>query len=83
MKFFPDADSRNLFMKKGLPAVLAVVWAPVVWLALSGLIAPLLRPVTSSDLLSQVVIIPLTVIVTRLLLRLFVRLSCAFSGAKP
>ncbi|HCD37079.1 hypothetical protein EKD02_08100 [Chlorobium phaeovibrioides] len=80
MKLFPDTDSRNLFMKKGLPVVLAVVWAPVVWLALSGFIAPLLRPVTSSDLLSQVVVIPLTLIATRLLLRLFVRLSRSFSG---
>jgi len=35
--------------------MLAVVWVPVVWLALSGIFSPLLSPLTSSDLLSQII----------------------------
>jgi|AntAceMinimDraft_4_1070372.scaffolds.fasta_scaffold00123_14 nitric oxide reductase large subunit len=81
MKLFPDTPAQRSFMKKGLPFMLAVVWVPVVWLALSGIFSPLLSPLTSSDLLSQIIILPLTVIVVRLLIRLFTRLSRAFNGS--
>jgi len=40
MKLFPDTPAQRSFMKKGLPFMLAVVWVPVVWLALSGSLLP-------------------------------------------
>ena len=71
MKLFPDLETRKRFMKKGLPVVLAVAWAPILWMLLRASLAPLLMQTTGSLLLGQAVILPLTAAVLFFFLRLF------------
>lgn len=71
MKLFPDIGTRKLFMKKGLPFILAFAWAPIVWMLLSSMLAPFLSGFTGSFLLAQGLIVPLTILVLFLFVRLF------------
>jgi len=71
MKLFPDIETRKLFMKKGLPFILALAWAPIVWMLLSSLLAPFLSGFTGSFLLAQSVIVPVTVLVLFVFVRIF------------
>ncbi|ACD89922.1 MAG: hypothetical protein HGA57_00570 [Chlorobium limicola] len=82
MKFFPEPESRKRFMKSGLPVILAVAWAPIVWMLFMAFLAPLLLPVTKSFILVQVIVVPLTAISLIFLLRLFRSLSERFYGEK-
>jgi len=71
MKLFPDIETRKIFMKKGLPVILAFAWAPIVWMLLSSLLAPVLSGFTDSFLLAQSVIVPVTVLVLLVFIRIF------------
>ncbi|MBN1279890.1 MAG: hypothetical protein JW989_09030, partial [Chlorobiaceae bacterium] len=62
---------RKRFMKKGLPAILVFAWAPIVWLLLSSLLTPVLMQTTSSFMLAQGVIVPLTVLFLLIFIRVF------------
>lgn len=80
MKLFTDLETRKRFMKKGLPLILAVAWAPIVWMLLTAVLAPVLLPATRSIILVQGVILPLTVAVLLLFLRFFRLLGEKFYG---
>jgi ribose/xylose/arabinose/galactoside ABC-type transport system permease subunit len=41
MRLFPDREKLKSFMKKGLPVVFTVVWAPMIWMLLASLFGPL------------------------------------------
>ena len=71
MKMFPDIGTRKLFMKKGLPFILAFAWAPIVWMFLSSLLAPFLSGFTGSFVLTQSVIVPITALVLFVFIRVF------------
>ncbi len=69
-------------MKSGLPVILAVAWAPIVWMLFMAFLVPLLLPVMKSFILVQVIVVPLTAISLVFLLRLFRALSERFYGEK-
>jgi len=69
-------------MKSGLPVILAVAWAPIVWMLFMAFLVPLLLPVMKSFILVQVIVVPLTAISLVFLLRLFRVLSERFYGEK-
>ncbi|HHE07759.1 MAG TPA: hypothetical protein ENL01_02440 [Chlorobaculum parvum] len=43
MKIFPNEEEKKRFMKHKLPLVFAVAWTPIVWMALTFMLGPLLE----------------------------------------
>lgn len=80
MKLFSDIETRKLFMKKWLPVILALAWAPILWMFLSSLLAPVLIQVIGSFVLAQAVILPLTVLLLLVFIRLFVYIGKKIYG---
>lgn len=83
MKLFGDLEFRKRFMKSGLPFILAVAWAPIIWMALTALLGPFLLQASRSFLVVQTIVFPLTLLVLFLFLRFFRVFSSRFYGAKP
>jgi len=71
MKIFPDEETRKRFMKNGLPVLLAVVWAPIIWMVLAAVLGPLLERVLPLWQLVFLVIGMMTVFAMVMLVRLF------------
>ncbi|MCF8383383.1 MAG: hypothetical protein K9G39_07305 [Chlorobium sp.] len=82
MKLFGDPEFRKRFMKSGLPVILAVAWAPIIWMAFTALLGPLLFRITSSFLVVQTIVLPLTLLSLFLFLRAFRVISSRFYGEK-
>jgi len=82
MKILPEPESRKRFMKNGLPVILAVAWAPIIWMLFMAIFAPLLLPFMKSFILVQVIVVPLAAVFLVFLLRLFRSLSGKFYGEK-
>ncbi|MBN1928985.1 MAG: hypothetical protein JW764_05535 [Chlorobiaceae bacterium] len=56
MKLFPDEAKKKRFMKRGLPAIFAVAWTPIVWMAIAALLGPVLERIVPAWQLVFVVI---------------------------
>jgi len=82
MKLFGDPEFRKRFMKSGLPFILAVAWAPIIWMALTALLGSFLLRLTSSVLVVQTIVLPLSLLSIFLFLRVFRVLSDRFYGEK-
>jgi len=82
MKLFGDPEFRKRFMKSGLPFILAVAWAPIIWMVLTALLGSFLLRLTSSVLVVQTIVLPLPLLSIFLFLRVFRVLSDRFYGEK-
>ncbi|RXK88512.1 hypothetical protein EST62_03050 [Chlorobaculum sp. 24CR] len=73
MKLFPDKDKekRKNFMKGGLPVVLAVVWAPIIWMALAAFLGPVMERVIGVWQLNVAILAVATLLAMVGLIRLF------------
>lgn len=84
MKQFSDREARKGLrkglMKKGLAALLIVAWMPIAWMLLSALLSPLFLQLGGSMVLAQAVIVPLTVAVLLLFLRILQFMGEKFYG---
>ncbi|MBM3161934.1 MAG: hypothetical protein FJZ79_01080 [Chlorobi bacterium] len=75
MKLFGDLETRKRVMKKSLPVVLAIAWAPILWLLFMAVLVQPLLQTTGSMLLAQAIVLPLTAGSVLAFLRVFRSLS--------
>ncbi|AOS83970.1 hypothetical protein BIU88_07300 [Chlorobaculum limnaeum] len=71
MKLFPDKEKRTNFMKSGLPVVLAVVWTPIVWMALAAFLGPFMERLIGAWQVNVVMLGVATLLIMVALIRLF------------
>ncbi|TCD47300.1 hypothetical protein [Chlorobium sp. N1] len=69
-------------MKTGLPVLLALVWAPIVWLSVGSVLSPAFFRLTASHAAAGALSILSTAAVVYLFLRLFGRLSRRIGGGQ-
>jgi len=65
-------------MKTGLPIMLGIAWAPIIWMLLIAILGPPLFSLTGSWLVTQGANLLIALIATVLLLKLFIRLGAEF-----
>ncbi|TLU58345.1 MAG: hypothetical protein FDX18_03710 [Chlorobium sp.] len=80
MKLFPDVDTKKRFMKTGLPVILGIAWAPIIWMVVIAMFASPLFALSGSWLLTHGVILIIAFLVTFLFLRFFMRIGNKFYG---
>jgi hypothetical protein len=78
MKFFSDSDAKKRFMKTGLPLILGVAWAPIIWMVFMASLGPVLITITGSWLITQAGIVLMVLLATYFLLKVFHRISTNF-----
>ena len=65
-------------MKTGLPIMLGIAWAPIIWILVIPLLSPVLFTLTASWPVTQGVILLIVLFLTFLLLKVFMRLGTKF-----
>jgi len=80
MKLFPDSDTKKRFMKTGLPVMLGIAWAPIIWMATIATIGPVLFALTGSWTVAHALVLIVVLLVSYLLLKVFVRIGDRFYG---
>ena len=80
MKLFPDVDTKKRFMKTGLPVILGIAWAPIIWMVFVAMLASPLFALSGSWPLTHGFILIVVFFVTFLFLRLFMRIGNKFYG---
>jgi hypothetical protein len=78
MKRLPDSDRKKRFMKTGLPIMLGIAWAPIIWILVIPLLTPVLFTLTGSWPVTQGGVLVIVLFVTYLLLKVFMRLGTKF-----
>ncbi len=78
MKLFNDSYTKKRFMKTGLPIMLGIAWAPIVWMAFIAILGPVLYSLTGSWPIAQGVILLSALAATVFLLKAFMLLSTRF-----
>lgn len=78
MKLFPDFDTKKRFMKTALPVILAIAWAPIIWLIAIATLGQGVLALTGSWLMAQVITIVTVLIIAPLLSMVFVRMGGYF-----
>lgn len=64
MGLLPGRDKLKVFMKKGLPLVFAVAWAPMVWMLLAAVLGSTMERLIGSWQVTVVVLALTTLLVT-------------------
>jgi hypothetical protein len=78
MKLFSDSDQKKRFMKTGLPIMLGIAWAPIIWMLFIAILGPILYALTASWPVTQGTILIIVLIATYSLLKVFMRLGAKF-----
>ncbi|NMW20745.1 MAG: hypothetical protein HKK67_03780 [Chlorobiaceae bacterium] len=78
MALFPDSETKKRFMKTGLPIMLGIAWAPIIWMLFISSLGPLLFALTGSWTATQVVVLLAVLLATYFLLRFFMRVGTKF-----
>jgi hypothetical protein len=78
MKLFSDSDQKKRFMKTGLPIMLGIAWAPIIWMLFIALLGPIVYTLTASWPVTQGAILLIVLFTTYLLLKVFMRLGEKF-----
>ena len=65
-------------MKTGLPIMVGIAWAPIIWILLIPILTPILYTLSSSWPVTQGVILLIVLFATVLLLKLFRHLGTKF-----
>lgn len=73
MRLFPDRETLKRFMKKWLPVAFSAAWSPLVWMLATVVTGPLSRFMGMPWQLAVGINALVTVVVTALLARLFIR----------
>jgi hypothetical protein len=71
MRLFPEREKMKVFMSRWLPVLLAVAWAPLVWMILAALLGSWLQSISCSWQVVMIVLALATLGSTFGLLRLF------------
>ncbi len=84
MKLFPDPETKKRFMKTGLPVILGVAWAPIIWLLVLATLGPMLYALTASWPATHALVMGVVMLASFFFLRLFMRIGDKFydSGHK-
>ncbi|MEI6692676.1 MAG: hypothetical protein WCL43_08125 [Chlorobium sp.] len=78
MKLFPDLDTKKRFMKTGLPFMVGVAWAPIIWMLSIASLGPAFFSLTGSWPVTQTAIALIVLLATYILLKLFQRIGSRF-----
>jgi len=78
MKLFKDSDAKKRFMKTGLPIMLGIAWAPILWMIFIAILGQVLFTLTGSWPLVQGVILLMVLLAAYLLLKGFMHISTKF-----
>jgi len=78
MKLFKDSDAKKRFMKTGLPIMLGIAWAPILWMIFIAILGQVLFTLTGSWPLVQGVILLMVLLAAYLLLKGFMYISTKF-----
>ncbi len=78
MKLFPDLESKKRFMKTALPVILAIAWAPIIWMVVIATLGQGVFALTGSWLIAQAVAIVVVLAISPLISMVFVRLGAKF-----
>ncbi len=78
MKRFKDSDTKKKFMKTGLPIMLGLAWAPILWMIFIAILGPVLFTLTGSWPVAQGVILLIVLLAAYLLLKGFMYISTKF-----
>ena len=78
MKRFKDSDTKKKFMKTGLPIMLGLAWAPILWMIFIAILGPVLFTLTGSWPVAQGFILLIVLLTAYLLLKGFMHISTKF-----
>ncbi len=67
-------------MKTGLPVILGIAWAPIIWIMMMSTVGTLFFRLTGSWPVTQVVILLTVLLVTFFLLKFFMRIGQKFGN---
>lgn len=76
MRLFPDREKLKVVMKKWLPVVFAIAWAPVIWMFLALLLGSWMQHLVGSWWAVVVLVSAVTAAIVLFVVRFFRKMSC-------